>query len=444
MQSINERQLMRKVSWRLLPILMAAYFLAYLDRSNIGFAQLQMNEELALTATAFGFASGIFFIGYVIAEIPSNLLLERFGARRWIARIMVTWGVIATATAFVPNAETLYVLRFLLGVAEAGLYPGILLYVTYWIPKHYRGRFLGILLQAGLFSSILGAPLSAWMMEAMGPAFGVSGWRAMVFTQGLPAIALAVVVWFVLRDRPEDAKWLTSAERTFLNTELSSESQRVAQHGKVGIAQAFRSPRVILLAVVYVCLVFGQYAIVFFLPSIISEFSADLTLFQIGLVGALPFICAGIAMIFISRSSDRTGERVWHVVVPAVIAGVFLFIGLTFDSPIVAMIAICIGTSALFGLYPVFWQLPNAFLTGSAAAVGLALINSAGNLAGFGAPFLTGFLRDSTGSFEAPLFVVGSLVFVAAVLIFVARRHFREPANSAATADPAPALAKEG
>lgn len=420
-----ERRTMRRVATRLVPFACLLYFVNYLDRTNIGFAKLTMSDDLGLTETAYGLASGLFFVGYLLLEVPSNLALHRVGARRWIARIMVTWGIVASVMAFVPNAGALYVLRFLLGVAEAGFFPGIILYLTYWFPKRHRARIVAMFMAAVPVSSMLGAPLSTAVMQVSHGLFGLEGWRIMFLVEGLPAIVLAVVTWFYLTDRPSDASWLADDERRWLAAEMEREAAETGDRYHFSLRKALTNVRVIALALVYFGIVYGLYALSFFLPTIIDGFQAtfdvEYSLVQIGLITAVPYGLGAIAMIVWARHGDRTSERVWHVAIPAFVGGLAIPVALYLNSPFLAMVAVTFCAVGVCCALPTFWSLPTTFLTGAAAAGGIALVNSVGNTAGFVAPYVTGFLADSTGSQNAGLWVVGAAMVGAGVLVVVLR-----------------------
>lgn len=420
-----ERRTLRKVALRLLPFLGLLYFINYLDRTNIGFAKLTMSDDLGLTQTAFGLASGIFFIGYLLLEVPSNLALHRFGARRWIARIMITWGIIASALAFVPNEGVLYVLRFLLGVAEAGFFPGIILYLTFWFPKRERAKVVAWFMVAIPISTVLGAPISTAIMQTWHGLFGLAGWRVMFLMEGIPAIILAFVTWFYLTDRPQDAKWLADDERAWLAAEMDAEAASTEQRFHFPLRRALTSGRVILLALVYFGIVYGLYALSFFLPTIISgfqkQFGVTYSLVQVGLITAIPYALGAIAMIIWARHGDRTNERVWHVAIPAIIGGLAIPVALYLQSPTLVMVAVSVCAIGVCCALPTFWALPTSFLTGAAAAGGIALVNSIGNLAGFAAPYITGFLADLTGTQNAGMWAVGAAMIGAGVLTLILR-----------------------
>ncbi len=408
-----------KVALRIMPFLALLYFVNYLDRVNIGFAGPNgMNTELGLTATAFGFASGIFFLGYLTLEVPSNLALHRFGARRWLARIMITWGIIATVLAFVPNPTTLVIMRFLLGVAEAGFFPGIILYLTYWFPAAQRAKAVALFMAAVPVSSAIGATVSSLLIAHGHGVFGLSGWRFMFLVEGIPAILLAFATWFYLTDRPEQAKWLTEDERRWLTTELDNERKATEAEHHWPLRKALTHPRILGLAFVYFAIACGLYALGFFLPTIIAgfgqEFGTKLSTVQAGLVTAVPYVIGAVVMVFWARHGDRTRERKWHVALPMIVGGVAIPVALYLGNPYAAMVAVTVCAVGVCAALPTFWALPSTFLSGAAAAGGIALINSLGNISGFAAPYVTGWLRDLTGSQRTGLWVVGACMVAGA------------------------------
>jgi D-galactonate transporter len=412
-----------KVARRPIPFMCLAYLINYLDRTNIGFAKLTMSEDLGLTATMFGLASGLFFVGYLLFEVPSNLALHKFGARRWIARIMVSWGVVAAAMAFVQSPGQLYALRVLLGIAEAGFFPGMILYLTFWFPRRERVKYTSWFLLAIPLSAAVGSPLSGALLQFADGWFGLEGWRVMFLLEGLPAVLLGVVTWFYLTDRPADATWLEEEERNWLETELASEAAEVSTAHGWSLKRALTSARVLALAFVYFGVVYGLYALSFFLPSIVAGFSetfgTSFSFFETGLIVSVPFVVGGIAMVVWGRHSDRTNERVWHTAAPTMVGALSIPIALYLNSPFLVMLAITITAVGIFATLPVFWSLPSMFLTGAAAAAGIALINSLGNLAGFAAPYVTGALTDATGSAQLGMWFVGGLMFLAGVVVVV-------------------------
>jgi MFS family permease len=414
----------RRAGRRLIPLLILLYFVNYLDRVNIAFAGPNgMNDELGLSATAFGVAAGVFFIGYLLLEVPSNLMLHRFGARRWIARILATWGIVATAMAFTPNSTVLIVLRFLLGVAEAGFFPGIILYLTYWFPAAQRARMTAWFMTAIPISTALGAVLSTLIISYGDGLFGLSGWRVMFLIEGIPAVVLAFVTWFLLTDRPGTASWLPEAEREALERQLAVEREQTASSSPGTVLDALRSPRVLALSWVYFGVVYGLYALGFFLPTIIKGFAQQygttFSTVEQGLINAVPYLVGLVAMILWTRRAVNPTVR---VAVPALVGGLAIPIALYLSNPWLAMIAVTICACSVLAALPGFWALPTAYLTGAAAAAGIGLINSLGNLSGFVAPYVTGLLSDATGNNRLGLWVVGLCMVSAAAVTWSLRR----------------------
>lgn len=415
-----ESRTLRRVSIRIVPFVMALYFVNYLDRTNLGIARSHISAELQLSATMFGLAAGIFFIGYVLVEIPSNLALERFGARRWLARIAVSWGIVAAAIGFAPNAATLLVLRFLLGVAEAGLFPGVIFYLTRWFPHAHRARIVALFMMASPIAAAVGTPLAAWLIENGEGVWGLSGWRFMMITVGLPAVILGIICWFYLTDRPADANWLPPDERRWLVDVLAEEEREVGSHFNYPLRRALTSPRIWALAMVYFGIAYGLYALAFFLPSIIADMK-QLSIVQIGLITAIPYSFAAAAMYLWSRHADRRREHVWHVAVPLAVGGAAIPAALYLGSPVLALVPMIITAAGVYSAIPSFWALPSRFLTGAAAAGGIGLINSVGNLGGFVAPYATGALNDATGTDRAGLWAIGAVMVAAAGLVVALR-----------------------
>lgn len=417
-----EKRTVRKVTLRLLPFLALLYFVNYLDRVNIGFAGPNgLTDELAMSATAFGLASGIFFLGYLVLEVPSNLMLHRFGARVWLTRIMLTWGLLATVMAFVPNAATLIVLRFLLGVAEAGFFPGIILYLTYWFPAAHRARMVALFMVAVPVSTAIGSTLSGLILQHLDGLLGLSGWRVMFLVEGLPALLLAVVTFVYLTDRPEQARWLADDERSWLTAVLSEERDRVQAEHHWPLRRALTHPRIVGLAFVYFGIAYGLYALGFFLPTIVDgfaeQFGTDFSTVQAGLITAVPYVVGAVVMVLWARHGDATGERVWHVALPMVLGGVAIPVALYLGSPLATMIAVTVCAAGVCAALPTFWALPSNFLAGSAAAGGIALINSLGNVSGFAAPYVTGALSTLTGSERSGMWVTGVCMLAGAALV---------------------------
>ncbi len=434
----------RKVSIRLVPFVALMFFINYLDRTAIGFASPNgMNDDLALSAAQFGFASGVFFIGYILLEVPSNLALHKFGARRWLARIMVSWGIVALLFTWVQNFEQLVVLRFLLGVAEAGFFPGAILFLSLWVPSQYRGRILMLFYLAQPLTTVIGAPLAGALIQQHGVFFGLEGWRFMFMGVAIPAIVVGVIAWFYLKDKPSDAKWLTLEEQTWLTSALEAERKTTAASEKhVSVRFAFSSGRVWMLSFIYFGFIYGLYALAFFLPTIIEGFQTEtggtFDVLQKGLITAIPYLPAAIVMYFWSRDAGKRGLKTWHIAIPAVAGAVSIPLALFTGSPVATIAVITVTACAIFAALPNFWTLPTQFLTGVAAAAGVALINTIGNLAGFSAPYITGAVHDWTGSYQVPMFIVGGFMLLSAVLMVLLARSTRVLPASGAPVTTAP------
>ncbi|MDB5637070.1 MAG: putative transport protein superfamily [Bradyrhizobium sp.] len=417
-----------KVSKRLVPFLIVCYFVAYLDRVNVGFAALTMNQDLGLSQTAFGFGAGIFFIAYFIFEVPSNLLLERFGARKWIARIMLSWGILSGTMAFIPaiarviglsNENTFYLVRVLLGVAEAGFFPGIIFYLTLWFPAEYRARIVGYFMAAIPLSTVIGAPISGALLYLHG-GFGLAGWQWLFIIEAVPAIILAGVVFFYLTDRPADAAWLAIDERSWLAERLTLEQRQRQAVRDYSVAEALVNPRVIGLSLVYFGAVATNYGLSFFLPQIVKTFG--LNTFLTTLVSATPYAVGVVGMVWWGRRSDRVAERRFHTAFPLFVAAAGIAVSTALDDPTLKMIALCVAGFGIFACLPIFWTLPTAFLSGAAAACGIAVINSIGNLAGFAGPFAMGWIKDHTGSYAGGLLLLAALGLIAMGIVLVLGR----------------------
>jgi len=413
-----ERQTMSKVSWRLMPLLMLGYFCAYLDRSNVGMAATTMVGDLHFSNAVFGFGAGLFFLGYFLAEIPSNLILNRVGARRWIARILVTWGIIAALTAFVWNEWSFYGNRIVLGLAEAGFYPGVLLYLTWWFPSFYRARMMGLFQSASVISLFVGPPLGGLLLQLNGVA-GLQGWQWLYVVEGLPPIIMCVVVYMLLTDRPKDATWLTAEQRAWLQTRLDAEETQREAVRKFSLLGAFTNYKLWLLTLAYFGQNISSYGLVFFLPLIIKGLGVGTN--WIGLTAALPYICAFFAMIAWGYHSDLSGERKWHVAGASLVAagGLATCVLVGVGHPVVTMVALCVAMMGQQSLIPTFWAIPSAMLTGVAAAGGLAMVNAVGNLGGWFGPSVYGIIKDATGSTNLGLLflAVGPLMTAICVLV---------------------------
>ena len=430
------RQTMSKVSRRLIPFMVAMFCANFLDRVNIGFAALQMNRDLGLTPEIYGFAAGVLFISYTACEIPSNLILDKVGARVWLARIMITWGIVATANAFVFDRYSLYGMRFILGAAEAGFFPGLMVYVTQWFPARERAGAVTLFMIGSPVSVIFGAPLSTALLSIDG-AWGISGWQWLFVIEGLPAISLGVMAYWWLTDRPEVAAWLQPEERAWLSATLAEEA-RVKQAKAAGPSRTlavFTHGPTLLLAFSKFCVLLAFFGVTLWLPQIVRGLGS-LTTMQTGLVTALPYICSAIGSVLVGRSSDRTGERGLHIAIPAFIGALGFGAAALTANPYVAMAALCVAATGLWISNTVFWTLPTAILVGTPAAAGLALINSVGNLGGFFGPALTGWIRGYTGSFALALAMLGGFLALSGVVVlYIARTPDRAPSVRAAAAE---------
>lgn len=410
---------LRKVAWRLVPFLGLGYFFAFLDRVNVGFAALTMNADIGLSAAAYGFGAGIFFIGYVLFEVPSNVILARVGARIWIARIMISWGLLSAAMALVEGPTSFYLLRFLLGVAEAGFFPGIIYFLSCWFPSAYRARILGAFMVAIPLSGVLGAPLSTQLLGLAG--FGLAGWQWMFILEGLPAALLGLAALRYLRDRPADAEWLEPHEREWLDAELAREGPAAAH--VPGVGRVLANPVVWLFGLAYFGIIVGFYGYNFWLPQMVKSLGA-LSNVEVGLLLMIPSALAGIVMVAWGLHSDRSGERRRHAALPALLAAVALAASATLQGlPVAAIVALIVAGIGAFSALPVFWTLPAARLTGPAAAAGIALVNSIGNVGGFVGPSLIGQVKEATGSFAPALWLLAAAMAVAAVIVLAATRR---------------------
>ncbi|MGF6768083.1 D-galactonate transporter [Paraburkholderia sp. GAS199] len=403
----------RKVTRRLIPILFLAYVFSYLDRVNVGFAKLQMLSDLNLSEAVYGLGAGIFFAGYALFEIPSNILLHRFGARRWIARIMITWGVLAGAMIFVKTPTSFYILRLLLGVAEAGFQPGILLYLTYWYPEHRRGQIMALFFAAIPASSIIGGPLSGWIMSSFSGAHGLAGWQWMFIIEALPAIVIGIAILRILPDNIRKAKWLSSQQSIYLESAVNVEAKKAHEFSLAGV---FSNPMVFVMAAIYFCNVIGIYGISFWLPTIIKA-TGIVDLFDIGMLTAIPSLAAIVFMIIISRKADKSGNRKQYLAAMIALGSVGLVGSVVFSSSTtISLISLAIATIGMYSALPLFWSLPTAYLSGVAAAAGIALINSLANVSGFVGPYLIGWVEQTTGSTNIAIIVLAIACALGVVL----------------------------
>ncbi|MCB8875210.1 MFS transporter [Acidisoma silvae] len=413
------RATVRKISLRLSIFIGLMFFVNFLDRVSISFAGPSgMNHDLGLSAAQFGFAAGIFFIGYIILEIPSNLALHRFGARVWLARIMITWGIVTVLFTWVQSVTQLYWLRFFLGIAEAGFFPGAILFLSLWVPQRFRSQVLASFYIAQPLTIVIGSPLAALLMQLHGVT-GLAGWRTMYLGVGLLAVIVGIVTFFLLPDRPSEAKWLTTDEKSWLKAELANEDG-VPRHASP--IKAMTNGRVWLLAVVYFGLVYGLYAIAFFLPTIIAGFQsktgAHFGVMEKALITAIPYLPAAIVLFLWSRDATKRGVRAWHIGIPALAGAIAIPLAVQVSDTVAVMALMTVVACAIFAALPVFWSIPSRFLTGGAAAAGIALINTVGNVAGFVAPYITGYLKSVTGGYQLPMLIVGVFMALSAVVIF--------------------------
>ncbi|HFF8215539.1 TPA: MFS transporter [Acinetobacter baumannii] len=411
----------RKIAFRLMPFLMLCYFCAYLDRVNVGFAKLQMMSDLQFSEAVYGLGAGIFFIGYFLCEVPSNIVLHKVGARRWIARIMITWGILSGCFAFVQTEWQFYTLRFLLGVAEAGLAPGLLLNLTYWFPSYRRARMTVLWFIAIPISGMIGGPLSGLIMDRMSGVHGWFGWQWMFVIEAIPTVLVGLLVLAVLKDSVQEANWLTQDEKNLVKQELAQDNQH--KEGHASVKEFIADKRLWLLAGIYFCVVMGQYAITFWLPTLIRN-SGISDNWHIGLLTSLPYMCAIVVMILAGRSGDHFQERRWHLIIPMCAGAIALTFATLFASNLtLSLICLCIAASGVLTASSLFWMLPTNFLGGVSAAAGIAAVNSFANLAGFCSPYLIGWVTTNTGSNAIGMFLITT------VLIFGASLVLRVPAK---------------
>ena len=413
MEATLEQRTMAKIAWRLLPLIVAIYFVAYIDRTNVSFAAIGMNKDLGFTAYVYGWGAGIFFLGYFLFEVPSNLILHRFGARVWIARILLTWGIISGLMMFVTGPKSFFVIRFLLGVAEAGFFPGVLLYFTYWFPAVYRARVVSALFLAVPGSNAVAAALSGALLQLDG-VWGLAGWKWMFILESVPAVLLAPVVLAVLTDRPSLASWLTMGEKQWLEGQLLLERRAIEGARQMTVVQALTDGRVVGLSLVYLTIVTATYGITFFLPLIVKGHGVSNVM--TGLVTAIPYVIGTIGMVIWAYSSDRRHERRWHFIVGALVAaGGLMALGWP-GSLYWAIGAMSVAAIGLYGSKPAFWPLPSTFLSGTAAAGGIAMVNSIGNLGGFVGPYVVGWIKDTTHSYAAGLYFLAGCAMVSGIV----------------------------
>ena len=400
----------RKVAVRLIPALLVLYIIAYLDRVNVSFAQDKLESDLGFSGAVYGFGAGVFFLGYFLLEVPSNLALHKFGARRWIARIMITWGIISACMTLVTGPVGFYVVRFLLGVAEAGFFPGMILYLSYWFPARERAKAVGFFMSAIAISYAIGAPISGGVMSVLGGVWGLSDWQWLFIIEAIPALIAGVAVWRWLPDGPEHAGWLADDERGWLAARLEGEEEVRLRHERHTLGEVFKDRRILAFALLYFTMVINVYGLSFWVGEIVDKVGG-LSDVGKGFVTAIPYAVAIVGMVVIPRNSDRTGDRKLHCAVSFGLAAIAFAVS-TVVSPVMAIVMLAVGLFFLLGAHAVFWTMPAALLSGAAAAAGIAMINSIGNLGGFAGPYLVGLMKDATGSTD------GGLVALAVILAF--------------------------
>jgi MFS transporter, ACS family, tartrate transporter len=435
MAEINKDAIIKKVFGRLMPVLFVSYILAYIDRINIGFAAIKMNADLGISPYIYGLGAGVFFLGYFIFEVPSNLLLEKTGARRWIARIMISWGLLSAAMVFIEGPTSFIAVRFLLGVAEAGFFPGVILYLTYWFPQQYRARIIAAFMVAIPVSLAIGAPLSTAILQMDGIA-GLKGWQWLFLIEGLPTVLFGFVFLAVIPDRPKDAKWLNDEEKIWLQATLDSEHKAVAAAHGTSVLKAFVDPRLIALTFIYFANTTTNFGLSFFLPQMIKSMGA--TDIQTGFLTSVPYVIGTLGIIIFGYVSDKYQERRWTLFVALMLNGLGLLLAGSLAGSTLSVAAMAIAAIGIFGTKAPFWPLPSMFLTGSAAAGGIALINSIGNLGGFVGPYMVGWIKETTNSYESGLYFLGGLALSAAIVtLIVVNARFSEGRRTAARPSPA-------
>ncbi len=415
-----EDRIYRKVTIRLLPVLFLSYVAAYLDRVNVGFAKLQMLNDLHFSEAVYGLGAGIFFIGYFLFEVPSNIILHRVGARVWIARVMISWAIVSGLMMFVASPTMFYALRFLLGVAEAGLFPGVILYLTYWYPARRRGRVVALFMTGIPIAGLVGGPLSGWIMQSMSGVSGLAGWQWLFIIEALPSLAMGCVVLAFLDDGIAEAKWLAPEERRVLERNIAADMDEVTSHA---LRDGFTNPKVWLLSFIYLFFIMGLYGVGFWLPTLIKGAGVNDPL-TIGLLTMLPYSSAAVAMVVVGRLSDAARERRWHLAVPGMVGVIGWLVSIRFSSdPVVAEAALTVATIGVLVTLAQFWNLPTAILAGAAAASGIAVVNSVGNLAGFVSPFVIGWIIDTTHSTALGVYTLAGSLLVGSLLVLTLPKH---------------------
>jgi D-galactonate transporter len=415
----DESRVYAKVTWRLIPLLFMCYVVAYLDRVNVGFAKLQMLHDLGFSGTVYGLGAGIFFVGYFLFEVPSNIILHKVGARLWIARVMITWALISAATMFVTTPTMFYLARFALGLAEAGLFPGVILYLTYWYPSKRRSKIIALFMTGIPVAGVIGGPLSGWILHSMGGVNGWASWQWLFLLEAIPSIVMAIAVIVFLDDRVISAKWLTEQERQLIASDIEKDSAKAVSHA---MRDGFTSPRVWQLCGIYFFFSVGLYGISFFLPTLIKNSGVTDPL-VIGALSMLPYGAAIITMILVSRSSDAMRERRWHITVPALVGAAGWLVAVAYShNVLVATVALSVVTSCVVVTISQFWCLPTAILSGAAAASGIAVVNSVGNLSGFLGPFFIGWITDKTHSTDIGLYMLAAALAFGGLMVLTVKR----------------------
>lgn len=412
----------RKVRNHIIPWIIILYIVAFLDRVNTGYTALTMNKALNISADAFGLVAGIFFIGYFIFEVPSNMMLHKVGARIWIARILLSWGIVAMLTSVAASVTHLYILRFLLGIAEAGFFPGIILYITFWFRGKDQARVFALFMTSLALSNIIGAPVSGLILDHIHWG-GLASWRWVYIIEGVPAVLCGILTYFLLPDRPNNANWLTEEEKTWLNAELEKERQEKLKKHSMTLGQVFGNGRVWLLSLIYFCIVTGLYGVGFWMPQIIKALSTLFSNTTVGFLTMIPYIVGAISMIWVGRRSDRTLERRWHAAIPPLVGGISMILLGQTSSPFWSIVFLCIATAGIYSFFGPFWSLPSLFLTEASAAVGIAIINSVGNLGGFVGPYLIGDVKKATGNVHSGLYLLAAFLILGTILILVLRKQ---------------------
>lgn len=413
-----EKSVYRKVTWRLIPFLFLCYIFAYIDRVNVGFAKLQMQQDLGISDAVYGAGAGIFFIGYFFFEVPCNIALQRIGAKRWLGPIMIVWGIVSACTMLVRTELQFYTVRFLLGVVESGFFPGVILYLTFWYTSKHRAKMVATFMAAIPLSGVLGGPVSGWILERMSAVGGLRGWQWLYVVEAIPSILAGIAAFVFLQDEPAKANWLTRTEKALIVQQLQEEEARKKSSGvgRHSLGDAFRSSRIWILCFIYFGFVMGNYGIGFWLPQIVKE-TLTKDPFNIGLLTAIPWAAAGVVMVVVGHHSDVTGERCWHIALAGIVGALaFAMSAVPGISGIAGLAALTVATACLVAAYSTFWSLPTAFVTGAAASAGIAWINSVGNLAGYLSPFLVGVIRDTTHSMTPALVLLSACCLGSAVL----------------------------